>query len=112
MPAQVALLFRHHEVDDFPGSDQERKTADPDACERGASPPPQAFVRIARRPNVSPKRAAAAPPTGPKGKATEPRPQRPARTERTDRTAARSLVRTKAKVPRGAERGLAPLREG
>ena len=43
MPAQVALLFRHHEVHDFPGSDQERKTADPGAYERGPSPPPPSF---------------------------------------------------------------------
>jgi hypothetical protein len=36
-----ALLSRDHEVNDFPGSDQERKTADPDAYERGLSPPPR-----------------------------------------------------------------------
>jgi hypothetical protein len=99
--AQAALLFRNDEVHDFPGSDQEGKTVDPHAYERGPSPPPQAFARIARMPNVSPKTAAAAPPTTPKGKATEPRPQRPTRTERTDPnpTAARSLVLTEAKFP-------------
>jgi hypothetical protein len=38
--AQPALLSRDHEVSDFTGSDQERKTADSDAYERGVSPLP------------------------------------------------------------------------
>ena len=38
--AQAALLLSDHEVSDFSDSDQERETADPDAYERGLSPPP------------------------------------------------------------------------